>query len=191
MPDCALYGTQIAFVCPKCGAPLDAQLGLDGTTETHARELLQSTTACQIWRQLARIERYMITSMKTKKLGSRAHRKIKILKHLANLLLHSSHISLREFQLRPIDYFSNAYVNAPRKLGLATRHLYEPFPATHLTERRKALLLLFGLLDGGLEQYGFGKQHAPISPLREYMMPSSYQTFERLIFDLARLSLPK
>ncbi len=123
MPECALYGTQIAFICPTCGAPLDGQLGIDYVAPTRVREMLTCPTTQSLWRSIIRYEQFLISTPGNQRHYSKKRKMALIIKSLADMLLHAS----LGTSFRPLDCFDNRYFNAPRKLGFATRDLREPF----------------------------------------------------------------
>jgi hypothetical protein len=186
MPECALYGTQIAFICPTCGAPLDGQLGIDCVTPTRAREMLICPATQSLWRSIIRYEQFLIDTPGKHRRNSKKRKMALIIRSLADMLLHAS----LGTPFRPIDCFDNRYFNVPRKLGYATRGLGEPFAAAHLVERRKALVVIIATLEDGFERFGFGPHHAFAHHCRDAMTPEDYNSFERKLFDLARLALP-
>lgn len=70
-----------------------------------------------------------------------------------------------------------------------TRGLWELFAIAQLVERRKALVVIVAALEDSFERFDFGPHHAFAHHCRDAMTPEDYNSFERKLFDLARLAL--
>ncbi len=186
VPECAVYGKKIAFVCPTCGAPLDGQLGIDAVASQHARKMLKCPQTEALWRRIVDYETFLLRALRIKQGNAKRPKMAHIITTLANLLLHAANGS----PVRPIDCFANHIFNAPSKMGWPTRHLSEPFAAAHLIERRKALVVIIATLEDSFAQFGFSPHYAFAHHCRDTMTPENYIKFERSLFDLARLALP-
>ena len=185
-PEYALYGDQMALVCPRCFTPLDARLGYDFVANQHAHDWNQDVAVQEIWQKITFYEQFLLATMRLKTRRSRKHGLRRNIAGLLDLLLQAE----QHNDLRPIDVFDSPYFPSPAKLGFATRHLKQPFHICHLVERRKALAIVICMLEDTADAFGFEEGPAPMHQVRELMHRDTYDRFERLILDIARLALP-
>ena len=185
-PEYALYGDQMALVCPRCFTPLDARLGYDFVAKQHAHDWNQDVAVQEIWQMITSYEQFLPATMRLKTRRSRKHGLRMNIARLLDLLLQAEQPN----DLRPIDVFDSPYFPSPAKLGLATRHLTQPLHICHLVERRRARAIVVSLLEGSYEAFGFGESLALLHRIRELMYRETFDWFERCVLDIARLALP-
>ncbi len=187
-PEAALYGDQVALVCPACATPLDAHFGFDYVSHAHAQHWMRDAEVQQAWHRLIGFERQVLEHLRQPE-GQDPAREALAFHALLGLMDSVLHADAPN-SLRPLDLYESPYFPAPPKLSGATRHLKHPYRAAHLVERRKALALLIGLLEGAPQAFGFDPAHTTLRAARELMFPGCYDAFERKLLSLARLSLP-
>ena len=185
-PAYALYGKQMALVCPACCTPLDGRLGYDGVSDRQAAEWNGDSQLGRIWQTLGRYEQYCQSILKLRSIRSKKKRIFTEILSVLNLLTRAE----KPNNLRPMDLLESAYFPAHPKLGYRTRHLKQPFRACHLVERRKALAILICLLEDSFAAFGFEPQQRPRLEFRQLMHRDNYERFQRHFLNIARFALP-
>ncbi len=185
-PDYAIYGRQMALICPTCQTPLDARFGYDGVSDAHGQRWNMDDQIKTAWRILIRYERHFRSVLKQRTATSKKKDIQNEILSLLDLLLHAEKPNTR----RLVDLMESPYFPVHSKLGYPTRHLKQPFRVCHLIERRKALAIVICLLEDRFEPFGFDASHRPLHDIRDLMYRDRYDQFERHIFNIARLALP-
>ncbi len=185
-PDYALYRDQMALICPYCHTPLDGRLGYDFVSDKHAHDWNTDPVLHTAWNTIAKYEQFFLKIIKRRAGRSKGRRIVSEFSALLDHLLQAESPN----HLRPVDMFNCAYFPSIARLGLATRHLQHPFHVCHLVERRKALAIMIGMLEGTSDAFDFEEGATPLHRIRELMSRHSYNRLERHILNIARLALP-